>query len=228
VVAIVCCRRNTDWVSHPLRLLRSSTSLLTYIKGVDNALQFTVVTSSGDYLTANAYQYPDLYWALRGGGGGTYGITTSVTYKTYPIIPLTSVFFAATSTTNSTVMTKLVVEFLRSQPSFSDDGWSGYSLFNGSGLVFFYLSPNGSSSTSMEAFFSFSQNLTSEGLTIQAALTVPVPSFYDWYNQLFSNGTQVGKPTEIGSRLLSREVIEKNYVQIAQTYLNLQTGGANW
>ncbi|KIK55608.1 hypothetical protein GYMLUDRAFT_264112 [Collybiopsis luxurians FD-317 M1] len=53
--------------------------------GVDNAIQFTVVTSSGSHLTANVYSHPDLFWAnLRGGGGGTYGVLTSVAYDTHP------------------------------------------------------------------------------------------------------------------------------------------------
>ncbi|KAF7161722.1 hypothetical protein CNMCM5623_007209 [Aspergillus felis] len=47
--------------------------------GVDNALEFSVVTASGDLVTANAYQNSDLFWALRGGGGGTFGVVTQVT-----------------------------------------------------------------------------------------------------------------------------------------------------
>ncbi|KAG6327489.1 hypothetical protein ID866_11600, partial [Astraeus odoratus] len=45
----------------------------SYGLGVDNAVEITVVTSTGEHLTVNNYQYPDLFWALRGGGGGTYG-----------------------------------------------------------------------------------------------------------------------------------------------------------
>ncbi|EIW73961.1 FAD-binding domain-containing protein [Coniophora puteana RWD-64-598 SS2] len=48
-----------------------------YGLGVDNVVQMTVVTSAGDRLMVNAYQHADLFWALRGGGGSTYGIVTS-------------------------------------------------------------------------------------------------------------------------------------------------------
>ena len=34
---------------------------------------------------ANACQHPDLLWALRGGGGGTYGVVTRVTLMTHPL-----------------------------------------------------------------------------------------------------------------------------------------------
>jgi len=44
----------------------------------------TVVLPSGDVVTASANDHPDLYWALRGGGGGNFGVTTSMTFATLP------------------------------------------------------------------------------------------------------------------------------------------------
>ncbi|KAI0094879.1 hypothetical protein BDY19DRAFT_988669 [Irpex rosettiformis] len=77
-----------------------------YGLGVDNAVQFTIVTSTGEHLTANAHHNSDLYWALRGlgGGSGTYGVVTSVSYQTHPAKPLVGGPFTAVviSTTNST------------------------------------------------------------------------------------------------------------------------------
>ena len=48
---------------------------------VDNALQIKVVLPNGTYVTTNRYQNQDLFFALRGGGGGTFGIVTEVTSK---------------------------------------------------------------------------------------------------------------------------------------------------
>ncbi|OAA67716.1 FAD-binding, type 2 [Akanthomyces lecanii RCEF 1005] len=53
----------------------------------DNALQFEVVTADGKLLVANDYQNRDLFWALRGGGGGTFGVVVSVTIRTFPDVP---------------------------------------------------------------------------------------------------------------------------------------------
>ena len=39
-------------------------------------------------MIANAYQNDDLFWALRGGGGGTFGIVTSVTIRVHPNVPV--------------------------------------------------------------------------------------------------------------------------------------------
>ncbi len=43
----------------------------------------TVVLPSGDVVTASANDNPDLFWALRGGGGGNFGVTTSMTFATF-------------------------------------------------------------------------------------------------------------------------------------------------
>lgn len=48
---------------------------------VDNVLQIDVVTADGSFQTVNACQDPELFFALRGGGGGTFGVVTSVTFK---------------------------------------------------------------------------------------------------------------------------------------------------
>jgi FAD/FMN-containing dehydrogenase len=44
----------------------------------------TVVLPGGQAVTASAAENPDLFWALRGGGGGNFGVTTSLTFSTFP------------------------------------------------------------------------------------------------------------------------------------------------
>ena len=46
-------------------------------------LEAEVVTADGQRLIANDFQNADLFWALRGGGGGTFGIVTRVTLLTH-------------------------------------------------------------------------------------------------------------------------------------------------
>jgi hypothetical protein len=41
--------------------------------GVDNLIEVSLVTASGDLITANNATNPDLFYALRGGGGSTGG-----------------------------------------------------------------------------------------------------------------------------------------------------------
>ncbi|CAK5281288.1 unnamed protein product [Mycena citricolor] len=51
---------------------------------VDRVLEFEVVTPNGQHLFANAHQNQDLYFALRGGGGGTFGFVMAATMKALP------------------------------------------------------------------------------------------------------------------------------------------------
>ncbi|KAJ7193232.1 FAD-binding domain-containing protein [Mycena pura] len=68
----------------------------------DNALEFTIVVASGEELRVNAVSHPDLFYALRGGGAGSWGVIVSATFRTYPTFNATSSTILLTAA-NSTV-----------------------------------------------------------------------------------------------------------------------------
>jgi FAD/FMN-containing dehydrogenase len=49
----------------------------------DNLLGIELVTATGDVLDVGADSHPDLFWALRG-GGGNFGVATSLTFRLHP------------------------------------------------------------------------------------------------------------------------------------------------
>ncbi|USP77380.1 hypothetical protein yc1106_04654 [Curvularia clavata] len=75
-------------------------SPLTPIYGTaaDSVLSMEVVTADGEFVVANSTSNTDLFWALRGGGGSTFGVVTSVTVKAHPDLQVTASRFGFKST----------------------------------------------------------------------------------------------------------------------------------
>ena len=56
-----------------------------YGTGAGSLLEAEVVTADGEIRIANANTNPDLFWALKGGGGGTFGVVSRLTLKVHDL-----------------------------------------------------------------------------------------------------------------------------------------------
>jgi FAD/FMN-containing dehydrogenase len=69
---------------------------------VDNLMEAEVITAEGDIISVSADEHPDLFWALRG-GGGNFGIVSAFRFALHPVGPTVTagpVFWAAEDTTD--------------------------------------------------------------------------------------------------------------------------------
>jgi FAD/FMN-containing dehydrogenase len=79
-----------------------------------NLLEAEVVTADGTVRVVNAFQDPDLFWALKGGGGGTFGVVTRFTLRTHDLpdyLGLMSATITATSDAAYQALVEQVISF---------------------------------------------------------------------------------------------------------------------
>jgi FAD/FMN-containing dehydrogenase len=74
-------------------------------------LEAEVVTADGDVKIANACTNPDLFWALKGGGGG-FGIVTRVTLRTHPLPEFMGGVFATIKASSDEAYQRLIAKVL--------------------------------------------------------------------------------------------------------------------
>jgi len=192
--------------------------------GVDNVLQFTIVLSDGSLITTNSFQHPDLFWALRGGGGGTYGIVTSTTYQTHPTFPLTTALIT-TNFTSPAIAQNVTAEFIRLHPNISDAGWGGFITLSNTSFSAILLAPNISGADANATFLPFAQYVAEATGGLAQSTTIPFNSFYEFYQAFYANTDgQVGTQVELASRLLPRSLAETDPAKAAKIMLSIDGG----
>lgn len=75
-------------------------------------LEAEVVTADGNVRIANAHTNPDLFWAIKGGGGGTFGVVTKVTLRLHDLPELFGGASARIKCQSDDAYRKLILQFL--------------------------------------------------------------------------------------------------------------------
>jgi FAD/FMN-containing dehydrogenase len=95
-------------------------------------LEAEVVTADGAVRVVNAVRDPDLFWALKGGGGGTFGVVSRLTLRTHPLPNFAGVVEAtitATSDAAYRALVERVISFYRT--SLMNPHWGEQISFGG-------------------------------------------------------------------------------------------------
>jgi FAD/FMN-containing dehydrogenase len=181
----------------------------TYGLMVDNAVEFEVVTADGRTRIINECNDPDLFWAMRGGGGGTYAILTKFRVQLYPSVPIHTFNFVAsfsgTNVTQQQTLRKLMTAHASNQQGWSAQRVTGqvdYSLEAASvGIVLPYNDDGAKLKAATASFAQFVSNLTNVNVKQNNYTLYPTYTDYLAFSAADARATE---PTGIFSLLASR------------------------
>lgn len=172
----------------------------------------------GPLIIANAYQNTDMFFALRGGGGGTFGVVVSVTVKAHPDDPVVYSTISYASTEGPIwkgfdVLNQHIVRF-------SDNGGTGYfqiipvmpdadpqniSTFT-LAMIFVNRKDTNTTEQLLSPFLSDLANATGVEPSYNIA---QFPTLSEMYATLYKGNDTTGNLVSAGSRLISRSFFEK-------------------
>jgi hypothetical protein len=181
--------------------------------GVDQLLVARIVTPGGEELVTNACQHPDLFFAIRGGGGGTFGVVTEVVVRVYPTPKTTRHSFTVTSRTET-----MDIEFYglmgfvhKELQRLKEGGMQGYYYVAGPPYVptlsfttfWLFDKPAGIVEKLMKPIVDY-LNVRTSLFTYEHATTY-AETYLDIYNGTSTNGPVATGSPAYGSRLMSPE-----------------------
>ncbi|KAG5662014.1 hypothetical protein KAF25_004253 [Fusarium avenaceum] len=198
-----------------------------YGLAVDQVLQMTMVTPSGKILTINEDNHRDLFWAMRGGGGSTFGVLTSITLKVYKTPKISASSWLVGTSSEAPFKHDLLAYVLSQFPSLADAGLSGYTALSPK-------TPNPDSSPGAPAevagiqgifvaqdvqdpeyihklFKPINETLQKRwpGMVQFTASNENYSSFLKWYDVYYDTGA-AGETNYLVSRLLTKDSLEKD------------------
>lgn len=189
-----------------------------YGLGVDNVQQLRVVLPNGTYVTANHCQNQDIFFALRGGGGGTFGVIMEMSTLARPQLTIqwaNITFFGLDAESQRQVLT-VVVE---NANSWFEYGWGGY-IIPGAIFPVWLMNPVLNAAAANASLQTLLDLATQFGATVQVTT---YPSFYELYEEHIKNSevARGGVGFAEASRLIPSKRFEGKVNQAALTKMLL-------
>lgn len=184
-----------------------------YGMGTDQVLEWEVVTARGEHLIATPEQNTDLYWALSGGGGGTYGVVLSMTTRLHKDGPFTGGSLGFTledAGNNATAYWTAISLWFRQLASLTEDGRTlQFVVFNNSFQAIAINLPDVDDSSAVRTLLGpYTAELDDLKITYHVAGTV-FTSFLDYFNSTYGPLPYGPEPpdTILTSRLIPRSSV---------------------
>ncbi|OJJ01862.1 hypothetical protein ASPVEDRAFT_887269 [Aspergillus versicolor CBS 583.65] len=190
---------------------------------VDNAVEFDVVTADGKFRTINQCNDPDLFWAMRGGGGGTYAILTSYRFQLHPAVKINVYSFKAdfttegkknTTETNYPALQKILTQHATHQPVWSHNNISGHAYYWPSKAEIYLVLPSNNVTALKALTTDFSSFLTSQpDIRVSESKFTTYPTYTDFLkltSSIAARLTPAGIFEAVASRLIPESLFESN------------------
>ncbi|TGJ86987.1 hypothetical protein E0Z10_g1718 [Xylaria hypoxylon] len=182
-----------------------------YGMGADNVLEWEVVTAKGEHLIATPTAHADLYWALSGGGAGTFAIVLSMVTRVYPdgVIGGATFNFDVGSAGSAEKYWEGVATFQSAMGPVVDAGAViSYALTPTAMVVFGIAVPTENASAIDQVLSPITTAMADIGIDLN--ITTSIHSRYlDFYNQYFFEAVTATPAAQItGGRLVPRSIME--------------------
>lgn len=181
--------------------------------GVDNVLQIRAVLPNGTYVTANRCQNQGIFFALRGGGGSTFGVNMEMTTTAHPQVTLQVAYIRFLSVDLDSI-NKFIALTVQNANKWATEGWGGYIAPRAQGAVasgMILMTPkltHAEAVASMKPITDYVASLGNAPLNNEVDTS---PSFYQAYNTyILPNEEKVGISLTLGSRLIPADVFTNN------------------
>lgn len=180
--------------------------------GADQVLEWEVVDGTGRLLRASPVENPDLYWALSGGGGGTYGIVSSVVVKLYPDMRASGVQLSFNlDVEQPEAFYGAVSKYHELVPHFTRAGGMGIGLITNSSFLLTPLTFPKLSRAEAEALMApLVRELDDRGVGYSMNVTEHDNWLAFWRELIKPNPTQLVQNGQYGGWMIPRSVVEEN------------------
>ena len=200
-----------------------------YGLGADQVLKWEVVDGRGNLITATRdNEYSDLYWALSGGGGGTYGVVWSVTSKAHPGTPVTGLSLSVTNMADISQDThyEAVKRFHATLPSIVDAGAMVIWFFTN---VSFAISPLTAPGTSKDDLLSLMEPFIADLADLEIEYDMHAEEFPSYLSQFSAMQGEIGvSEAQYGGWLIPRSVVKENNDALTTAYREIVEDGATF
>ncbi|KAJ7278387.1 FAD-binding domain-containing protein [Mycena rebaudengoi] len=194
----------------------------------DNALVQHCYPPVGNCSKSIVISHPDLFYAVRGGGAGSWGVVIAVTFRTFPTFNATtgSLTLAAADNTAASAVARIHAEHIFDLDSVSASHAfivSRDSIGEGTSLTVSGIFPNVSTSESKTLLGPFlSASLSVPGVSSLVSETYSTSSIND---ALYQEDDAAGANAVLGSRLIPTELYRRSPAKVGMVYKQLLDTG---